>query len=489
MAKKGKDGYFDRLRKKAERYFDSDALPFRRMSKEEARRTTHELNVHSVDLEMQNLELQEAQVELERIRSKYTGLFDFAPIGYAVLDANGKIEEINLTAAAMLGVERDTLQNQSFADYIQDGRCLLHAAHHQVMQGCNCVRSEVRLRCKDREGVFADLLMDPERDIEPQVVRCRVAIIDITAHKQLEEEIKDIARFPAENPFPILRVAADGTVLYSNNPGRVILDYWGCELNEKVPCAWVDLIVHVLESDRYHVEEIRCGGKTFSIAIAPIPEDGYVNLYGRDVTVIRQNEAQLSTTLEHLTEGVVVADVNGNVFHWNPAAMAMYGFSKLSECRRKLPEFAALFELSDASGVVLPVEQWPLARVLQGESLKNEEITIRWLQTHHCAVFNFNGNLARDKDGNPLMAIISITDITARKQAEEELMKSYEELKQFNRMAVGRELRMIELKEEVNSLCREAGLSPRYEIDDMEGVPFVPGMGKSVRAGDGEEAE
>ena len=67
----------------------------------------HELRVHQVELEMQNDELRKAQVELEQSRSKYAELFDFAPVGYLVFDANGLVVEANLTAAvhARLGSE------------------------------------------------------------------------------------------------------------------------------------------------------------------------------------------------------------------------------------------------------------------------------------------------------------------------------------------------------------------------------------------------
>lgn len=433
-------------------------------------------------------------------------------------------------------------------------------------------------------------------------------IHNITEAKDIEQQLRDLSRFPEENPFPVLRILKDGTILYSNKPGMVLVEQWGRKVGQKVPADWADLIVHTLESQRYHVEEMRCAEKIFSVAVAPVAEDGYVNLYGRDVTPIRQSEAQLLTTLENLSEGVVVADVEGDIFHWNPAAMAMYGFSSLAECRRKLPDFAELFELSDTGGHVLSIEQWPLARVLRGETLRDVEIHVTWRQMDRRGVFNYSGTLARDKDGNPLMAIMSITDITNRKkaeqalhdsearyreliqnansaiirwsgngkitffneyaqsffgyredeiigqdvsilipdfetsgtdlralaqdvvdnpqrytsninenicrdgrrvwmswtnraiwdeqgrvteifavgsditerrQAEEELRKSYEDLKRFNSMAVDRELRMIELKQEINELCLQAGAPLRYAMD-AQGEVSTPESGKDA---------
>lgn len=75
-----------------------------------------------------------------------------------------------------------------------------------------------------------------------------------------------------------------------------------------------------------------------------------------------------------------------------------------------------------------------------------------------------------DRDGRLVRTVSMLTDITARKRAEEELRASIDELESFNRAAVGRELRMIELKEEVNELCGKAGQPPRYRVEPDNGT-------------------
>ena len=64
-----------------------------------AQHTLHELQVHQIELEMQNTELQQARDWMERLVEKYTDLYDFAPVGYFSLDERGVIREVNLTAA------------------------------------------------------------------------------------------------------------------------------------------------------------------------------------------------------------------------------------------------------------------------------------------------------------------------------------------------------------------------------------------------------
>jgi signal transduction histidine kinase len=79
----------------------------------------HELRVHQIELEMQNEELRRTQLELAAARDRFMDLYDFAPVGYFTLDANGRIVEVNLTGASMLGEMRHALLNTRFARFVK----------------------------------------------------------------------------------------------------------------------------------------------------------------------------------------------------------------------------------------------------------------------------------------------------------------------------------------------------------------------------------
>lgn len=145
---------------------------------------------------------------------------------------------------------------------------------------------------------------------------------------------------------------------------------------------------------------------------------------------LRKSEAQLQTIVENLGEGVVVSDLNGQLLHFNRAALDSHGYASLSECLRHMTDFADTFELSELDGTVLPLDQWPLARVLRGEILHAWEVRIRRLTTDWERVFGYGGTLVHDASGQPLMAILTISDITERKRAAEEILKLNTDLEQ-----------------------------------------------------------
>ncbi len=136
---------------------------------------------------------------------------------------------------------------------------------------------------------------------------------------------------------------------------------------------------------------------------------------------LRAHESQLQTIVENLTEGLVVSGLDGQVLQFNRAALDLHGYATQEECRRRLPEFADTFELAAMDGTVWPVEQWPLARILRGEHLRDLEVRIRHIHSDWQRVFNYGGTLVRDAGGQPLMAIVTVSDISEKKRVADEL--------------------------------------------------------------------
>ncbi len=97
------------LRRDAEKLLSDRPYIVSKAREKDVKKLIHELQVHQVELEMQNHELRRAQEEIEESRSKYSDLYDFAPVGYFTFSQTGEIVEVNLTGASLLGLDRSLL--------------------------------------------------------------------------------------------------------------------------------------------------------------------------------------------------------------------------------------------------------------------------------------------------------------------------------------------------------------------------------------------
>jgi diguanylate cyclase (GGDEF)-like protein/PAS domain S-box-containing protein len=160
------------------------------LSAEERQRLIHELQIHQMQLEMQNEELRRIRRELEVARDEYADLFDCAPIGYVTMDGDGRILQANLTVAALLGRERYTLIGKRLSRFVDP--------EHQESYYLHCQRvfatktrhvCEICLVKADGTSFHVQLESITVQDDEGHLNRCRIVISDITARKQAEEQI------------------------------------------------------------------------------------------------------------------------------------------------------------------------------------------------------------------------------------------------------------------------------------------------------------
>ena len=119
--KNGKDPNTSNLRHRAEKRLSETQTEQRSIPKKEnPQKLIHELQVHQIELEMQNAELKQTRYHLELSHEKYADLYDFAPVGYFTLTEDGTIHEANFTGAVLLAKERSHLINRKFAPFISD---------------------------------------------------------------------------------------------------------------------------------------------------------------------------------------------------------------------------------------------------------------------------------------------------------------------------------------------------------------------------------
>ena len=161
-----------------------------------AEKLQHELQVHQIELEMQNEQLRQSEVELEKSRDRYVDFYDFAPVGYLTLNHQGMIDEINLTGAALLKVARNKLPYHRFASFVaMEDRDRWHRHFLSVLKHDNSLSCELALQHDNGPRFYAqlDCLRLKKEGKEPVV---RIVLTDITERKKADLALRD-----SENRF------------------------------------------------------------------------------------------------------------------------------------------------------------------------------------------------------------------------------------------------------------------------------------------------
>lgn len=114
---------------------------------------------------------------------------------------------------------------------------------------------------------------------------------EIAERQAAEDRAESIARFPAENPNPVLRVGPDGAIWYANEASAPVLAVWGCQVGQPVPPPWTHIVSEALKSGQRSSVTSQFGDRFYSFVVVPISQPGYVNLYARDVTQHLESEA------------------------------------------------------------------------------------------------------------------------------------------------------------------------------------------------------
>jgi PAS domain S-box-containing protein len=179
------------LREQAERVVAEHAAlaaeASEKLTPEAMQRLVHELQVHRIELEMQNEELRRAQVALDSVRARYFDLYDLAPLGYCTVGETGIIVEANLTAATLFGVRRGELLRRSFSRFIhQDDQDSYYLFRKQILAGRAPEQCELRMLKQDGTVFWARLAVTVARDGGGAVL-LQLIISEITERKFLEE--------------------------------------------------------------------------------------------------------------------------------------------------------------------------------------------------------------------------------------------------------------------------------------------------------------
>jgi C4-dicarboxylate-specific signal transduction histidine kinase len=159
-------------------------------TREENERLCQELQIHRIELEMQNEELKKARDEAEAERERYAELYDFAPVGYFTLACNGgTIRRANLAGSRLLGVERSRLVGRPFGGFVsEDGRPAFNAFWGKICVSGETESCDLSLRGKGTGPCHVHI----EGTASADGKECRIVALDITARRVAEDELRKL---------------------------------------------------------------------------------------------------------------------------------------------------------------------------------------------------------------------------------------------------------------------------------------------------------
>ncbi|MCK6628740.1 MAG: PAS domain S-box protein [Anaerolineae bacterium] len=292
-------------------------------------------------------------------------------------------------------------------------------------------------------------------------------IHDVTERKQAKQEIQSLARFPAENPNPVLRVRLDGRLLYANAASAPLLESWRCQPGERLPPDWQDHIATAAATQTRRAVEVTCGEWVYSILIAPIQSDDYVNLYGRDISEYKRTEEALRENEERLAFALEVSQMGSWEFNLTDhTAYRSLQHARIFGYQPPLPDWTFEKFLSH----VIPEDRAKVERAIgQAIAAKSDwsiecrirrcDGEMRWIWVAGRFRNHLNGDSRQIAGG-------IVLDITERKQADEKLRESQELFQMlFDLSPVAYSLaKLAEKIVDINPACEKLFGYPKTEI-------------------------
>lgn len=250
-------------------------------------------------------EIAERELAEQRVREseqKYRSIIETANEGIWITDHESKTILVNRRMSEMIGYTQDEIMGKPFGDFIDPDQVRQADERHTAREQGISEQYEFPLRRKDGTLLWTIVSSSPLMDGSGRVIGHLGMYTDITKRKHAEEEAKNLAKFPGENPNPVMRLDSAGAILYANAASAPWLKAWGVGIGETVPEFWRSLVAELCANRSARVMDVDISGKVYSIHAVSFADEGYVNLYGRDITIRKQAEERNQALNEELEQ-------------------------------------------------------------------------------------------------------------------------------------------------------------------------------------------
>jgi PAS domain S-box-containing protein len=352
MAEKpGKSTKVKVFRRQAEELLRATKRDIAAMPVKDMQQLVHELQIHQIELDMQNEELRRTQLEIEAARDRYMELYECSPAGHLTLDTSGTIVECNLRAATLLGLNRKEMIGQQFSRFLASGdRDIFHRHSQEILKTGKRQTCEVQLQ--EKAGIGRCLYLESLAVSEEPgaITRWRMALLDVTLRKRAEarlrtsqEQFEDI--FEASKDA-IAYAATDGAILLVN---RAFSNLTGFSREELLRMNARDLVpeqhkeqrdrivaqaLQTGESAEYEIDYLQKSGSRVPVSITLFAVKGNdgkptgLAAIVRNLTERKRAEEQFRLVVESSPNGMLMVDGNGTILLVNRQIEQQFGYER-----------------------------------------------------------------------------------------------------------------------------------------------------------------
>jgi PAS domain S-box-containing protein len=426
-------------------------------------------------------EQKQAEDAIRTSEERFRAAFDGSAVPMSLTAPNGKIIRVNEAFSSMMGYSEDELLSLAFYEFtFPDDMAVNLEGVQKLLDGkLPSFRMEKRYIRKDGQTIWGDMSSAVVRDAAGQPLYMVTHVQDITERKRAEEalrEIEELFRLALKNS-PVSVAIQDRNLVFQwaynqrtwrpeEIVGKTDADLFAPEDVARL----IELKRRVLESGtEEHVESwlTSNGRRVFlNIFIEPmknsIGEIAGIGIAAVNLTELklaeeafRENEEYLSTVFRASPTGIFVTRLSDGMYlDANETYRKIIGYAEDEVLGHTSLELNIWADVKDRDKVI--------SKLREEGRIENSEIKLR--HKNGDTINLIYSALPLERAGEPCI-LGALTDISTLKQTEDMLRANNEELERLNRAMVGRELRMVELKKEVNELCIKNGFEPTYKLD------------------------
>jgi len=342
-----------------------------------------------------------------------------------VVDLRGVIRYQSPSAQRVLGYGQEELVGQSAFDYVHpaDQNRVLEIFAANIQDPEATAQAEYRFRHHDGTWRVLEGTGKAFVDQHGEVLGL-ITSRDITERKAAQAEIERLAKFPGENPNPIIRMSLDGTILYANSISGPLLSLWSCAVGGRPTAEICQIVAECYAALTRHEIEVNADGAVYSIVFAPIGEANYVNVYGRDITKRKQAEQALAEANSFLNRAEHIAHLGSWQFDlathreaWSDGLYDLYGLQP-QEIEPTFEVFLSFVHPDDRERVRLTID-----RGFEGDQPFDYECRVVPRAGGERIIYA-RSEMTRDASGQLARQIGIALDITERKQAQAALAQT-----------------------------------------------------------------